>query len=164
MARKETYATNPITGEKIYRTQDVLVYGISDEEFAIICEELPKKDIRVVDCSECFTDIIALPYIAVVINPDVMEQEHVEYFNEFADEVLYFSEKIIFTKNHPILSALNKNVKHIVLDGEFELKAKIKYLLLEATRSEKRNDKGTLRFCIGRIAPVKYSSCCREKN
>ena len=46
----------------------------------------------------------------------------------------------IFTKNHPILSALNKNVKHTVLDGEFELKAKIKYLLLEATRSEKRND------------------------
>jgi len=140
MARKETYAINPMTGDKIYRTQDVLVYGISDEEFAIICEELPKKDIRVVDCSECFTDIIALPYIAVVINPDVMEQEHVEYFNEYADEVLDFSEKIIFTKNHPILSALNKNVKHTVLDGEFELKAKIKYLLLEATRSEKRND------------------------
>ena len=50
MARKETYAINPMSGEKIYRTQDVLVYGISDEEFAIICEELPKKDIRVVDC------------------------------------------------------------------------------------------------------------------
>ena len=81
MARKETYAINPATGEKIYRTQDVLVYGISDEEFAIICEELPKKDIRVLDCSECFTDIIALPYIAVVINPDVMEQEHIDYFN-----------------------------------------------------------------------------------
>ena len=35
MARKETYAINPMTGDKIYRTQDVLVYGISDEEFGM---------------------------------------------------------------------------------------------------------------------------------
>lgn len=140
MAKKETMAINPMTGEELRRTKDVLVYGISDEEFAIICEELPSSDIRVLDCSDCFTDIIALPYIAVVLNPEVVEQEHIDYFNEYANEVLYFTEKIIFTKSHPILEGLNKNVKHTVLDGEFELKSKIKYLLLEATRSERRND------------------------
>lgn len=140
MAKKETMAINPMTGEELRRTKDVLVYGISDEEFAIICEELPSSDIRVHDCSDCFTDIIALPYIAVVLNPEVVEQEHIDYFNDYANEVLYFTEKIIFTKSHPILEGLNKNVKHTVLDGEFELKSKIKYLLLEATRSERRND------------------------
>ena len=140
MAKKEAVAINPMTGEELRRTKDVLVYGISDNQFAIICEELPSSDIRVVDCSDCFTDIIALPYIAVVLNPDVMEQEHIDYFNDYANEVLYFTEKIIFTKDHPVLKQLNKNVKHVVLDGDFEIKAKIKYLLLDATRSDRRND------------------------
>ena len=140
MAKKEAVAINPMTGEKLRRTKDVLVYGISDDQFAIICEELPSSDIRVVDCSDCFTDIIALPYIAVILNPDVMEQEHIDYFNDYANEVLYFTEKIIFTKDHPVLKQLNKNVKHVVLDGDFEIKAKIKYLLLDATRSDRRND------------------------
>ncbi len=140
MAKKEAVAINPMTGEELRRTKDVLVYGISDNQFAIICEELPSSDIRVVDCSDCFTDIIALPYIAVILNPDVMEQEHIDYFNDYANEVLYFTEKIIFTKDHPVLKQLNKNVKHVVLDGDFEIKAKIKYLLLDATRSDRRND------------------------
>ncbi len=140
MAKKEATAINPIAGDVLKKTKDVLVYGISDEEFAIICEELPSNDIRVIDCSDCFTDIIALPYIAVIINPDLLAREHIEYFNDYANEVLYFTEKIVFTKNHAVLSALNKNVKHTVLNGEFELKAKIKFLLLEATRSERRND------------------------
>ena len=140
MAKKEAVAINPMTGEQLRRTKDVLVYGISDNQFAIICEELPSSDIRVVDCSDCFTDIIALPYIAVILNPDVMEQEHIDYFNDYANEVLYFTEKIIFTKDHPVLKQLNKNVKHVVLDGDFEIKAKIKYLLLDATRSDRRND------------------------
>jgi len=69
-----------------------------------------------------------------------MEQEHIDYFNDYANEVLYFTEKIIFTKDHPVLKQLNKNVKHVVLDGDFEIKAKIKYLLLDATRSDRRND------------------------
>lgn len=140
MAKKEAVAINPMTGEELRRTKDVLVYGISDDQFAIICEELPSSDIRVVDCSDCFTDIIALPYIAVILNPDVVEQEHIDYFNDYANEVLYFTEKIIFTKDHPVLKQLNKNVKHVVLDGDFEIKAKIKYLLLDATRSDRRND------------------------
>lgn len=140
MAKKEAVAINPMTGEELRRTKDVLVYGITDNQFAIICEELPSGDIRMVDCSDCFTDIIALPYIAVILNPDVMEQEHIDYFNDYANEVLYFTEKIIFTKDHPVLKQLNKNVKHVVLDGDFEIKAKIKYLLLDATRSDRRND------------------------
>lgn len=140
MAKKEAVSINPMTGEELRRTKDVLVYGISDEQFAIICDELPSNDIRVVDCSDCFTDIIALPYIAVVLNPDLMEREHIDYFNDYANEVLYFTEKIIFTKNHPILQQLNRNVKHVVLDGDFEIKAKVKYLLLDATRSDRRND------------------------
>ncbi len=140
MARKESYAINPLNGEKLYRTSNVMTYGITDQEFATLCEELPNKDIKIYDCSDCFTDIIALPYIAAVLNPDVIDQEAIDYFNDFANEVMHYTEKIIFTRNHPVLKQLNKNVKFTVLEGDLEFKSKIKYILLEALRAEKRND------------------------
>lgn len=140
MAQKEKYAINPMTGDKIYRTRNVLTYGMSDKELATLYEELPNKDICIVDCTDCFTDIIASSYIAVIINPDFMDQDHVDFFNEYANEVLYYSEKIIFTKKHDILDKLNKNVKYTIFEDDTELKSKIKYLLLEALRAEKRSD------------------------
>lgn len=140
MAQKEKYAINPMTGEKIYRTRNVLAYGMSDKELVTLCEELPNKDICIVDCTDCFTDIIATSFIAVIINPDFMEQEHIDYFNEYANEVRYYPEKIVFTKKHSILESLSKNVKYTIYDGEVEIKSKIKYLLLDALRAEKRSD------------------------
>ena len=140
MVQKEKYAINPMTGEKLYRTKNVLTYGVSDDELVILQQELPNKDICIVDCTECFTDIIATSYIALVINPDLIEQEHIDYFNEYADEVRYYTEKIAFTKRHAILNTLNKNVKYTIFEDETELKSKIKYLLLEALRAERRSD------------------------
>lgn len=48
LIKNKLTAINPMTGEELRRTKDVLVYGISDNQFAIICEELPSSDIRVV--------------------------------------------------------------------------------------------------------------------
>ena len=140
MDQKEKCAINPMTGDKIYRTRNVLTYGMSDKEMATLYEDLPNKDLCIVDCTDCFTDIIAISYIAVIINPDFMVQDHIDYFNEYANEVLYYSEKIIFTKKHAILEELNKNVKCTILSSELEFETKIKYLLLEALRTEKRSD------------------------
>ena len=140
MVQKEKYAINPMTGDKIYRTKNVLTYGVSDDELAILQQELPNKDICIVDCTECFTDIIATSYIFLVINPDFIEQEHIDYFNEYADEMRYYTAKIAFTKKHAIPDTLNKNVKFTIFEDETELKSKIKYLLLETLREEKRSD------------------------
>ena len=43
MDQKEKYAINPMTGDKIYRTRNVLTYGMSDKEMATLYEELPNK-------------------------------------------------------------------------------------------------------------------------
>lgn len=137
MSEKEI-CINPMTGEPLVRKTNILVYGITDEQFLIVSENLPNNDIYVIDCSDCFTDIIATSYIAVIINPDYLTDENIEYFNEFADEVSYYSEKIVFTKSHPILQKLNKNVSHIVFSDDFEFTNKIRYVLLEASRAEKR--------------------------
>lgn len=140
MARKEVYAINPITGEKIYKTINVMVYGITDEQFAIICDELPNKEIRVCDVTEQYTDIIALPFIAAIFNPAAINEDIIDYLNGFSDEVMHYTEKFIFTKYHPVLEQLNKNVKYVILDGDVEIKSKIKFILLDALQADKRNE------------------------
>ncbi len=137
MSKNES-CINPMTEEPLKRTTNILVYGITDEQFLIIAENIPNNDICIIDCSECFTDIIAISYIAVIINPDFLSDENIEYFNDFANDVSYFSEKIVFTKPHPILKKLNKNVSHIVFGDDFDFSDRIKYILLEANRAEKR--------------------------
>ena len=129
---------NPMTVEPTCNTKIVFVYGITDEQLSIIEKNIPIKDICVKDCSGCFTDIIAKPYIAVIINPDLLTDENIDYFNGFANDMNYYSEKIVFTKPHPILEKLNKKVTHIVFADDFEFADKIKFILLEAHRAEKR--------------------------
>ena len=51
-----------MTGEPLVRKTNILVYGITDEQFLLVSENLPNNDICIVDCSDCFTDIIATSY------------------------------------------------------------------------------------------------------
>lgn len=136
--KKDKTCINPITGEPICRTTNILVYGITDDQFLLVSEGTPNNDIHIIDCSDCFTDIIATPYIAVIINPDFLTDENIEYFNGFAEDVHYYSEKIVFTKPHPILEKLNENVSYIVFKNDHEFADKIRFVLLEANRAEKK--------------------------
>lgn len=136
---KETNLINPMTGEQLIRSKNVLVYGITDVEFAIVVDSLPNKDIRVIDCSGCFTDLIALPYIAAIIDPTSLTKEDIETLNEYVDEVQYLTERYVFTNDDKILDNLSKNLKHTILTAE-ELSDKLRYILLEANRAEKKYD------------------------
>lgn len=127
-----------MNGEPLRRTTNILVYGITDEQFLLVAEGTPNNDIHIIDCSDCFNDIIATSYIAVIINPEYLTDENIEYFNEFADEVKYYSEKIVFTKPHPILEKLKNNVSFVVFENDHEFEDKIRFVLLEANRAEKR--------------------------
>ena len=133
-------ATNPKTGEPLKKTKKVLIYGLSETETAQVQDNLPNADIEIMDCTGCFTDIISHAYIAVIMNPDMLELDDIEYFNEFANDVGAYSEKILFSKPHDILLRLNRNVRYMVFDDAFDFQDKIKYVLLEASRAEKRSN------------------------
>ncbi len=135
---KNKVCINPKTGEEIRRLANILVYGISDEQYAFIAENIPNSSTNIIDCSDCFSDIIATAYVAVIINPDFLEDENIQYFNEYANEVGYYSEKIMFTKPHPILQKFSINVRYIVFADDHEFADRIKFALLEASRAEKR--------------------------
>ena len=134
---EEKFAVNPKTKEKIDKITEVFVYGITDEEFLIVVESLPNNKVHITDCSDCFTDILALPYIAVIINLDSLTQENIMDLNAFYGAIGTYSEKIVFTKKHPILESL-KNVKYIVFESKLEFEDKLKYILLDAVKSDKK--------------------------
>ena len=135
-----TSTNNPKTGEILRKTKNILTFGLDETQNKLIRENIPNANTVVMDCSDCFTDIIAHAYIAVVMNPEYLEIENIEYFNEFANDVGTYSEKIIFTKPHSLLQRLNHNVKYIVFEDDFDFNDKIKFILLEASRAEKRSN------------------------
>ena len=116
----------------------VLIYGISEKQSALLMNNLPATNIDVIDCSECFTDLIATNYIAVVINPADLSTEHIAYFNEMVENFIITKEKILFVANHPILNELSHDIKYTVFSDDFDFEAKIKYILLDALREEKK--------------------------
>ena len=138
MAKKKTII-NPMTGEELKRLSNILIYGITDEQLVFVYENLPNTNTSVIDCSDCFTDIIATSYIAVIINPDLLTEESIAYFNELAEEVGNDLGTLIFTKQHDTLKKLSKKVKYQAFIDDFDFEDKIKYILLESSRTEKRN-------------------------
>ena len=138
MSKNKT-VLNPMTGEELKRLSNVLIYGITDEQLVFVHENLPNTNTVVIDCSDCFTDIIATAYIAVIINPDLLTAGNIVYFNELVADVGNTSGTLIFTKPHNILNQLSRSVKYQVFADDFEFEDKIKYILLESSRTEKRN-------------------------
>ena len=136
---EKVYGVNPQTGEKIYKTKRVLTYGTSDAEYSVIESHPPSKDIDLCDCTDCFTDIIALSFIAVIINPDVASAEDLDMLNSLYSDICgAYTEKIIFTKQSDKLALFSKNVKLTILRDFDDLERNIKYLLLESLHSEKK--------------------------
>ena len=136
---EKSYGVNPQTGKKLYKTKRVLTYGLSDTEYSEIENNLPSKDIGLCDCTDCFTDIIALSFIAVIINPDVASAEDIDMLNSlYSDLCGAYTEKIIFTKQSDKLALFSKNVKLTILRDFDDLERNIKYLLLESLQSDRK--------------------------
>lgn len=76
---KNKAVINPMTGEELKRLSNVLIYGITDEQLVFVHENLPNSNTVVIDCSDCFTDIIATAYIAVIINPDFQPEGSISF-------------------------------------------------------------------------------------
>lgn len=142
--KKVKYAVNPRTGKmtKFEITDTVFVYGLSDKEKNIVECNLPNSEIEVYDCSDCFTDVIAIGNpIAIIIDPDTVTADDLDLLNwYYKDFNGSFPEKIIFTKQSDKIDLLEKYVKLTVFSSEFEFETRLKYLLLESGRKKKKVD------------------------
>ena len=139
MNNKRT-AIDPMTGKEIHRKKSVFTYGLTDEEFLVVEGSLPNKDIEVCDCTDCFTDIIALPHIALIMNPDIMSTEHIDYFNSYTEDVGVYPEKYVFIRENSILDRLSPKVKYTVYNSDIDFEDKLKYILLDAVKTDKHSE------------------------
>ena len=58
----------------------IMTYGLSETQMEILRREFPSEYIK--DVTDCFTDLIAIPTAAVVVNPDALADDEKSAFNE----------------------------------------------------------------------------------
>lgn len=58
----------------------IMTYGLSETQMEILRKEFPSEYIK--DVTDCFTDLIAIPAAAVVVNPDTLADDEKSAFNE----------------------------------------------------------------------------------
>ncbi len=82
---REYLALNPMTGEKMCKTNTVISYGYSDEENKILQGKLTK------DCelfvTDCFTDVLAVPSVYQFVNPLALSKEEMHMLMQYSIEV-----------------------------------------------------------------------------
>ena len=74
----------------------VLTFGITQEHQQTIADAVSDK-YDVLDVTECFTDLMAIPAAAVVISPSKLNSDSIKTFNEMFgedyDTLVVFTEK-----------------------------------------------------------------------
>lgn len=58
----------------------IMTYGLAEQQNALLAEKFPSKQVS--DATDCFTDLLAVPAAAVVVNSDVMNADQKAEFNE----------------------------------------------------------------------------------
>jgi biotin operon repressor len=116
----------------------VITFGLTEEENNLVLENLPSKECKMM-ATDCYTDLIAIPCFALVVNPDEMISDEAEtILDYYVDIEGCFSETVIFTHHIDIPVSIRKKV--VVATDFSELKAKFKYLLLSGYRRTKKSE------------------------
>ncbi len=116
---------------------DVMIYGFSEAEEALVASAAPNKETRVIN-TDCFTDLLALPAYAQIVKVSATVPEDLETLFEYYIEVGSFSETVILVGDAAIPDSLKKKI-HLYADFD-SLMQNLKYLLLSASRRTKRNE------------------------
>lgn len=119
--------------------KNILTYGLTHDEYEIVKKSIPSKDIDLLCCDGEFTDIIVNSFIAVIINPDKLMSADTELLSGFYEDFCgMYTEKIIFTKKHTQIAEIAPSVKYTAFANKEEMEYKLKYILLEASRKDKK--------------------------
>lgn len=133
---------NPQTGQmvEIIQWPNIFIYGLNDDEKLILNKSLPSKNITVTDITGEASDLVTQTDFAVIINPDNISQNELDFFVDFYDCFEGCTETIIFTKPVGKLKESFRYVKVIDYSDTGEMEYNLKYELLQALQKTNKSD------------------------
>ena len=135
-------ATNPQTGEKIeeIRWPNIFVYGLTDEQTAILEKSLPEKEIETTDITGDAACLVEKADFAVVINTDNITEEELEFFVEFYRDFDGCTETIFLLGSKGEVQSRFGYAKAIYYKDNFTMERNMKYDLLQAYQKTAKSD------------------------
>lgn len=133
---------NPMTGktEQYVQVPNVFIYGLTEKEKEVLRFSLPAKDIDVTDITGQATDIVMRSDFALIINPDNISDDEMQFFEGFYKDFDGCTEPLIFTKYMEELKEKFQNVKIVLYKDEAEMKIGLKFELMKALNKTNRAD------------------------
>lgn len=114
----------------------IITFGLSDKQNSIVANAFTDKNYEVFD-TDCYTDVIAISAMVVIINSDMLEDNEREciigYYLEVAAE---FYQTIFWIGKHRLPKKLEGVVKYFDCFEKFSVD--IKYHILESNRKYKK--------------------------
>lgn len=114
---------NPMTGEELGEKNElVLIYGVDEKNYKLL-NYLFCNSYDVLDVTNAFSDLLALRASAIIINPDMLKQNELDFLDEIYSEN-NDTTLIVFTKE------IDKNVnfKYHVIDLDDERDCRLRIL------------------------------------
>lgn len=115
----------------------VVSYGLTDEQNEVIKRNLPSQKCEMV-ALDCFTDILALNEMAVIVNADTLNHSEQEMLVEYYSEITPFSETLVPVGEMRIPEEWKRYV--VQYENFDDLAEQIKYVLLGAYRKTKKTE------------------------
>ncbi len=122
--------------EEYYKNPRIGTLGLTKDELAAIAVNLPSADCDLV-ITDCGSDLIAVPHLALIVRSDDATSEELSVLWGFCSEVEEAAKTIISIGDVGIPSAVKSKV-HVFPDFGTMI-PKLKYLLLDALRKDKKD-------------------------
>lgn len=118
-----------------YKNPRVGTFGLTKDELAAIFANLPSADWDLT-CTDCGSDLVAVPYFALIVRSDAATAEELSVLWDFCSEVAEAAKTVISIGDTGIPSALRPKVR--VFPDFGTMVPKLKYLLLDALHKSKK--------------------------
>lgn len=115
----------------------IAAWGLSSDEIHAVKKVLPARDIDVAEVS-CATDLIAINWLAILVQADAMTEDDRDLLYWFYQEAGDVSEAVLFFGNVDVPPELRRVIK--IYPSFQAVDENLKYILLTAYRRKKNSE------------------------
>ena len=135
-------AMNPQSGKEIFCEEwpNICTYGLSCAEKEILKKSLPHPKVTVEDITDEAVCMIEFFNFAIIINPECISKEELNFFMEYYKDCDGLAETVIFTKYQEGLKEMFPSIKCVIFNDFAEYKDNLKYELLQSLKRTNKSE------------------------